>query len=261
MSDLENIYKQLVIDYPKCVITNFSSLIFFNWRDLENSLVVEIYDSTTMDASCEKTGISYKDDVNRILKSLDPTIELKCIPSYIISVLISDLYDSAGFTLDNSQSDSSSKLDKEDNIDDKEKMCWLYSELLKKVRDKEREIFIVSFGEKFKKPISMEQNKISPDFPWKCEKTFDARHINSSRPKGKGLNNLRGTDEIIQKCLEAGSGFEFVMNCIVTSIEKNNYKVIGIYCTAGHHRSVGVVELLKKHIYPNAKIKHLHINR
>ena len=136
-----------------------------------------------------------------------------------------------------------------------------YVELRKLIPNPNREILMVSFGEKFKTPSSMEQNKISPEFPFKCDKTFDARHINSSRPKGGGLRDLRGTDEIIQKCIESGSGFEFVMKCIVKSIEQNNYKTIGVYCTAGHHRSVASVELLKKHLYPNAKVKHLHINR
>lgn len=117
-------------------------------------------------------------------------------------------------------------------------MDYVYSNLKKLIKNPNRDILLVSFGEKFRTPKSMEQTKISDALPFKCEKTFDARHINSSKPKGGGLRNLRGTDEIIQKCVESGSGFEFVINCIVKYIEEHNSKVIGVYCTAGHHRSI-----------------------
>lgn len=65
----------------------------------------------------------------------------------------------------------------------------------------------------------MEQNKISDSKSFKCEKTFDVRHINSARPKGGGLRDLWGTVEIVQKCVESSSGFEFVMNYIIKYVE------------------------------------------
>ena len=53
------------------------------------------------------------------------------------------------------------------------------------------------------------------------------------------------------------------MELVVKYIEndKNTSNVIGIYCTAGHHRSVAIIEILKKYIYVDAVVKHLHINR
>ncbi len=185
----------------------------------------------------ETTGISYNKEILEIIKSIDETKPHNEIPSYAIEILLSNLFDTAGFN----SSDIEEKIEYEDK----------WSEL-KKIANPERKILLISFGEKFKNPSLMGLT---------CDKTFDARHINSSKPKGKSLKDLRGTDEIIQKCVQAGSGFSFVMNCIVQAIEKNNYKSIGIFCTAGHHRSVAVVELLYKHLYPKATIKHLHINR
>jgi hypothetical protein len=55
------------------------------------------------------------------------------------------------------------------------------------------------------------------------------------------LRDLRCTDEIIQKCIESGFGFEFVMTRIVKYIEENNSKIVGIYCTTEHHRSCDVI--------------------
>jgi RNase adaptor protein for sRNA GlmZ degradation len=68
-------------------------------------------------------------------------------------------------------------------------------------------------------------------------------------------------DVLIQKCIESGSKYDFVMNCIIIYIEQHNCKIIGIYYTSGHHRSVALVELIKKHIYLNSNIKHLDINK
>ena len=227
-------------------------MLWFQFSNDTDTLNFEITDCTTIDVSSEKTGISYKKELLDIIIGMDPLIPQYQIPSHAIETLISNLFDSAGFNNTELDAETPEKISK---------METYYVELRKLIPNPNREILMVSFGEKFKTPSSMEQNKISPEFPFKCDKTFDARHINSSRPKGGGLRDLRGTDEIIQKCIESGSGFEFVMKCIVKSIEQNNYKTIGVYCTAGHHRSVASVELLKKHLYPNAKVKHLHINR
>ena len=233
--ELYKIKDILKTKFDSIKIDLFDELLVVEYRDIN----FEIIDSTNIEAYNINTGIDYKKEIYSILKSLDDTIPLLEIPSYIIERLISDIYDSAGFT---------------DNImNEIDIPHYDYSNLLKLIKNNEREIEIISFGEKFKTPKSMERTL--------CQKTFDARHINSSKPKGKSLRDLRGTDEIIQKCIESGSGFEFVMTCIIKAINEKNYKIIGIYCTAGHHRSVAVVELMKKNLYPNAKIKHLHINR
>jgi RNase adaptor protein for sRNA GlmZ degradation len=73
------------------------------------------------------------------------------------------------------------------------------------------------------------------------------------------MHHLRGTDKIIKKCTEAGSGFSEVITRIVNYIETKEEKKIGIFCTAGHHRSVAVVELLKMYLYKKAQIKHNNI--
>ena len=44
-------------------------------------------------------------------------------------------------------------------------------------------------------------------------------------------------------------------------ISHHLYVKIGVYCRAGHHRSVAMGEMLKKYVYKNAKIKHLTIHR
>ena len=255
--ELDLIYEDLKNKFPSSTINKYPSMVWFQYSNSADTLDIEIYDWTTIVVSSTITTISYnKEILDIILKNTEtsPIVKHK-IPSYAIETLISNLYDSAGFYEDSSVSDA--------KIEDKEKSnAEIFWNEMKKLVDSTRKIVIVSFGEKFKSPISMEQNVISKDLPFACEKTFDARHINSKKPKGAGgLHDLRGTDEIIQKTIESGKGFEFVINCIVKSIEEHNYKVIGIYCTAGHHRSVALVELVKKHLYPNAKIKHLHINR
>lgn len=249
---LKEIFFDLKSKFPTGKIQRCGPILWFQYICDTDTLNFEITDWTTIDVSSEKSNISYKKDLLDIIVKMDPTIPKHQIPGLAIETLISDLFDSAGFNETEFEEESSEKTPKMDAY---------YTELRKMISNPNREILIVSFGEKFKSPISMEQNKISLELPFKCDKTYDARHINSSRPKGGGLRDLRGTDEIIQKSIESGSGFEFVMTCIVKSIEQNNYKTIGVYCSAGHHRSVGCVELLKKHLYPNAKVKHLHINR
>jgi len=249
---LKEIITDLRSKFPSGKIESYGPMIWFQFSNDVDTLNFEISDWTTIDVGSEKTGISYKKELLDIIKKMDSTTPQYQVPGHAIETLISDLFDSAGFNEIELEVDAPEKAPKMDAF---------YTEMRKLIPNPNREILMVSFGEKFKSPASMEQNKISPELPFKCDKTFDARHINSSKPKGGGLRDLRGTDEIIQKCIESGSGFEFVMNCIVKSIEKNNYKTIGIYCSAGHHRSCALIELLKKHLYPNAKIKHLHINR
>lgn len=51
------------------------------------------------------------------------------------------------------------------------------------------------------------------------------------------------------------------MTRIVTTVEQEDLHFIGIFCTAGHHRSVACGELLLKHVYPKAKLIHLTLNK
>lgn len=247
---LKQIFTNLRLKFPSGKIELYNSMIWFQFSNSIDTLNFEIYDWTTIDASSEKTAISYKKELLNIIKKINVFTPKHLVLGLAIETLISDLFDSAEFV----------ETEFVESLKKTPKMDAYYGELRKLISNSNREILMVSFGEKFKSPSSMERNFISSEYPFKCDKTFDARHINSSRPKTGGLCDLRGTDEIIQKCIESGTGFEFVMGCIVKSIETNNYKTIGVYCTAGHHRSQAVCELLKKYLYPNAKIKHLHNN-
>ncbi len=229
MSEL--IRQELLKKYPSVTVYD-DNLLFL----VVNNISFEIYDPTTIIAYADDE--EYDSQVKEILASIGDDVPLNQVPGVVIERLLSNLFDAAGFTEENRNPSYDSHYD--------------YTELLKQTFTPERELYIVSFGEKFKSPKAMEQGKISNFLPFKCDCTFDARHINSAKPKSGNLRELRGTDSIIQKCIESGSGFEFVMRCIITSIEAKDPKVIGIYCTAGHHRSVALAELLKRHIYLKA---------
>ena len=51
--------------------------------------------------------------------------------------------------------------------------------------------------------------------------------------------------------------FDLIIEKIITEIETNNPKTIGIYCNYGKHRSVAFAELLKELYYTNSKITHI----
>jgi len=117
---------------------------------------------------------------------------------------------------------------------------------------KDREIEIDLFGQ---------NHKFFVEFCKTYDATFSVLHIGIKKPKGVNLKIVRGMNNIIQSCVENASGYQFLVEEIIKNIEKYNYKKVGIFCRAGHHRSVAIVELLKKNLYPNAKIKHLHISK
>lgn len=93
------------------------------------------------------------------------------------------------------------------------------------------------------------------------QRRFNALVINSSKPKHVDLRHARGTHREVQKCVESGKRFQEVMTNIVETVERENLETIGIYCRAGHHRSVACAELLKRHIYPKADVRHLTISK
>lgn len=118
---------------------------------------------------------------------------------------------------------------------------------LKSRADVGRSIIIETFGNKYAKFKNYPHRK------------FNALVINSRKPKNVDLKKARGTDIEVQKCVESGTRFEEVMSNMVTVIERENLNIVGIYCRAGHHRSVACAELLKQHIYKDANINHLTI--
>jgi len=223
-------------------------IILLRYTHDKHIINFEIWNYNEIYAVCENTQECYNDDLAKILEKCDDLdLQQYQIPAYIIDEFISHKFDASGFN--------------DTEVDISIKKDYLYVDLRKIINNVMREIIIVSFGERFQKPQLLELGKISIAMPFNCHKTFDVRHMNSAKPHNGGLHDLRGTDEIIQKCIESANKYDIVMKWIVEYIENNNCKVIGIYCRSGHHRSVAVTELLKKHVYPNATIKHLHINR
>jgi RNase adaptor protein for sRNA GlmZ degradation len=93
------------------------------------------------------------------------------------------------------------------------------------------------------------------------QRRFNALVINSQKPKHVDLRYARGTHREVQKCVASGKRFEEVMTNIVQTTERDNLQSIGIYCRAGHHRSVACGELLHKHVYLKATVHHLTISK
>lgn len=114
-----------------------------------------------------------------------------------------------------------------------------------------RKITVHTYGNKFKKYKRYTET----------QKNFNALVINTERPRHLDLRHIRGTDPELQKVVASGKRFKEVMSRIVNTIEEENLNFIGIYCRAGHHRSVACGELLKSYIYPNARLSHLTLNK
>jgi hypothetical protein len=214
---------------PKAIITKYEEMIFV----FINNINFEIYDYSLIKAYYDK---DYSDEVKEIINGLID-IDPKLIPRYVIETLSSDIYDTSGFT--------ESKEDEcEYELDDS------FFEEMRSIANRSRKIKIESFGNKYSGFETLCK---------KYDKTFSALQVNNKIPKGVSLKTERGTNDYIQRVVRSGRGFEYLFRAIVETIEKNNHDTIGVYCRAGHHRSVAVVEMLKKYVYKNADIKHLHI--
>lgn len=124
-------------------------------------------------------------------------------------------------------------------------------EYLRAQADPERAVRIETYGNKFR------QFKHYAG----VERRFNALVICSQKPKHLDLRHVRGTHPDIQKSVQAGKRFEEVMTNVVVTTERDDLHCVGIFCRAGHHRSVACAELLKRHVYPRAVIKHLTLNR
>jgi hypothetical protein len=235
---LENIYEDLKSKFPTNIIYLFEEYIFIEYKSKENRINFEIYDYNKILATCGETD--YTDKLTKLFQECTDLPKHQ-IPANMIDIFIAEEFD-----------DYIGEEFKYENMGNK---TDLYKELqsYKNVKNK---IIFFSFGERKYDPVKVEQNKIVDKLriSYKCDKTFDARKANAHRGPGH-----RGTEEILQKCMEAGSGYDKLMTDIVTHIDTYDSKVIGIYCSEGHHRSVALVELLKKYVYKNAIIKHLHI--
>lgn len=110
---------------------------------------------------------------------------------------------------------------------------WDY---LRAKADRTRVILVETYGNKFRQ---YKHHRV--------ERRFNALVIASNRPRGVDLHTARGTDPAVQKAVESGRRFQEVMDNIVNTIERDGLRHIGIYCRAGHHRSVACAELLIRH--------------
>lgn len=196
----------------------------------ELNINVRIYNDTT----------DYASFVRDVIKSL-PEIETIKIPMFVISQFIDSISeDSAGF-------DEAS--DEEYKDDFSYKCMKDFWKEVKSIATPDRVISITSFGNKYKNFETVKK---------KFDCSFNALHVRSSK-SGLNLGKLRGTDVEIQKRIEQGKGFCSFIIDLVTRIEKHDYSNVGVFCSAGHHRSVACVVLLKKFVYKNATVHHLNL--
>ena len=118
-------------------------------------------------------------------------------------------------------------------------------ETIKQIGDKkidnERELLIYTWGLKKHESI-------------KCDIIFDASLF--SAKINTDVKMLTGLNEIVQQGIINHPKFDIILEMIVTEIETNDYKRIGIICNYGKHRSVGFAELLKNLYYPKSVINH-----
>jgi hypothetical protein len=242
--DIHSYFKE---KFPFSEAHLFDEMLWAQIKLDDDILNIEIKDWTTIDIT-NKHGKSFNKEIMDLIVATDPTTPQSHVLVDALEILISNEYDAAGFVEPVDESEI-----KKSNMD------FLYSELKPTLMVPSHDVYLISFGAKHIKNMNaIKQHNISNMIKMKYDIVFDARVIVSRKPSG--THNLRGTDEIIQKEMESGTNYETVVRRIVNSIETTGHRVIGIYCTAGHHRSVALAELIKKYLYPDAKITHLHIN-
>jgi hypothetical protein len=239
---LADISKDISINLSSLHIDNslqlYDDFIFITLTINEVTYYIEIYNELNIRIYNDTTD--YASFITDVIKSL-PEIETIKIPIFVINQLIDSISeDSAGF-------DEAS--DEEYKYDFSYRCMKDFWKDVKSTATSDRVICITSFGNKYK---NFETVKKTFD----C--SFNALHVRSSK-SGLNLGKLRGTDIEIQKRVEQGKGFcSFIMDLVIR-IEKHGYSNVGVFCSAGHHRSVACVELLKKFVYKNATIHHLNL--
>lgn len=230
-----SVYNSIVKKYPDA---NFDGEKIVITKKIENIYTVQV-DANNTSASCG--DIDYSEDINNMVNSLNYLDDVSAI-----SEAVDMFFDWVKENNDESGFDSDEDLDDYDIDKD---TFWSY---LRSKCDTNRRISIHTYGNKFKQFAHWNSQM-------QC--SYNALVINSKKPKNVDLRHARGTDIGVQKAVRAGREFETVMERIVESVETNNYNKIGIYCRAGHHRSVAVGELLKKYIYNKATINHITISK
>lgn len=181
-------------------------------------------------------GKEYKDKVNEYVKlAYENSMDKYSVPAFVMSEFKSDIFDDAGFVSDD---------DIDDNYNIQSDPFW---EVLRGIATINRKLEIYTYGIKFKQFKNYS----------KTDCNFNALVITGS--KMGNLHKIRGTNPELQKRVRSGNRFEEVMLNIVKTVEEKDYHSIGIYCRAGHHRSVACGELLKKFVYTDSTVKHLTI--
>jgi len=215
----------------------YDGLIFISLSLNDIPYYFEIYSDSHM--SIYSDSQNYASFVTDTMGSL-PEISSVSIPMFIINQFIDSLsVDSAGF-------DDSDDECKDDFIYKNMKDFWKH---VKSIANTDRSITVTSFGNKYKNFDTVKKS-------FDC--SFNALHVRSSK-KGLNLSKLRGTGDEVQRNVEQGKGFcDFIIE-LVTKVEKNDYSNIGIFCKAGHHRSVACVELLVKYVYKKGIVHHLNL--
>ena len=193
----------------------------------------------------DSNGFNYNDEVLSIIASekeeeKDDEEEDYEIPKNVLVEFVKIRLDTAGFDSDASED--------EEEFDLENDPFWGY---LRTIATCDKQIEIHTYG-----------NKYHQYSHWcsQVQKSFNCLVINSKKAH-LDLRHTRGTHIQLQKTVRRGSNFEKVAINIVNSVENENLVKIGVYCRAGHHRSVAMGEMLKKYVYKNAKIKHLTIHR
>lgn len=222
-------------------IKDYDNLLILEFN---NKLRVEITDYTL---NVYDKSFDYTKRCKEIAKKIKKKhTDNKAIFYYTLKTFLPEYYDCAGF-------EESEETKEKEKLDD----FWDYLRSIEpknkdKIDKEQREIIIYTFGNKFNQYKSW--CRLS-------KKNFGATIINSKRPKGINLRKARGTDERLQETVQMATQFQPLMTNIVEAIETLNLPSIGIYCTAGHHRSVACGEMLKNKIYKKAIVKHLTINK
>lgn len=120
---------------------------------------------------------------------------------------------------------------------------------LKIAPTRDRELIILTWG-----------TAHSDHAPAKSQRNWFVGTI-TTRKYGVNLKKNNGKSEEIQVGIMADPKFPDILNSIVSEVEEKGYTTISISCTKGRHRSVAVAEIVKKHIYPFAVIKHVDLGK
>merc|ERR1712194_59017 len=111
----------------------------------------------------------------------------------------------------------------------------------------DRQLHIYTWGKALRKAAP-------PD----SEHNFNAGILNG-RGGGADLRTMNGLSDEVQNNVACCGLFPRWIGMVCAKVEHSSCRCISINCTKARHRSVAAAEILKKHYYPNATMKHLTI--